>query len=283
VVGLTRKSSPNLNLQDLDGLEVVHGDVQDLESLKSAMKGVDTVFHVAAKVQIKDTRSDPKDTLLSNSIGAFNVATAAKHAGVRKLVHVSTCHVYGNQPETLLPLKEDVAPRPHDIYAVSKLAAEVLVRQLLEDGLDVTITRAFNIYGPGQTGDFFVAQTIRQLLQGETPALGNPTPTRDYNYVSDIAGGYLLAGEKGKPGKIYHFSSGVETSIGDMFKKIAEACGRSDIEASWKDFRKQDMGRSVGDSTKARKEMGWSPKIGLDEGLAKTVEWWRSHPEIWKR
>jgi dTDP-glucose 4,6-dehydratase len=269
---------------NLEGLEVkkVIGSILDKSSLQNAIKDVDTVFHVAAKVQISQTRDFPVETLDTNIIGTFNVASLAKENGVRRLVHISTCHVYGNQPENFLPITEDTVPRPHDVYAASKLASEIVLKPFVENGFDVVTTRAFNHYGPGQVGDFFVAKTIKQLLQKKNPVLGNPTPTRDYSYVRDITDGYVLVGEKGKKGEIYHLSSEKETSIGEMFSKIATACGIKNAEAKWTDFRKQDMSRSFGSSEKAKKDLGWKPRIGLEDGLKMTVDWWRTHPQLLK-
>lgn len=271
------------NIRGLEGLETVVADVTDAGAMRKCAEGMDYVFHSAAKVQIESTRRFPQDTLAVNIIGTFNVAQAARDAGAKRMVHVSTCHIYGNQPGRALPLKETAKPNPHDIYAVSKVASELVLKPFVENGLDVVVTRAFNHYGPGQIGDFFVPRTVKQLLQGQTPRLGNPNPTRDYTYVGDIAAGYLMCAQRGKKGEAYHFSSGKETSIGEMYKAIAAACGSPKAKAEWSDFRKHDMDRSYGSSAKARRDLGWKPRVGLKEGLGLTVEWWRSHPEIWKR
>ena len=281
VSAMVRDMAKISNLDALD-VKVVKGDITDADSLKPLMKGVDVVFHSAANIQIEQTRKDPEATLRANIIGTFNVGNVAMAAGVKKMVHVSTCHVYGNQPEKELPIHETTTPNPHDIYAISKLSSEMVLKPLIEQKFDIVITRAFNHYGPGQVGNFFTSNTIRQLLGGVVPTLGNPNPTRDYTYVKDIADGYLLAAEKGKTGEIYHFSSGKETTIGDMYKKIADACGMREIAAVWKDSRPQDMNRSFGDSTKAKKDLGWEPTTSLEDGLKMTVDWWKNHTELWK-
>lgn len=282
-IALVRDKNRIFNLKNLPNIQIVEGDINNLESLSKVMKNVDVVFHTAALVEIGKTRKFPQETLTTNINGTYNVASAAKENDVKRFVHVSTCHVYGNQPETCLPITESTIPLPNDIYSVSKLASELVLRPFLLEGFDIVITRAFNHYGPGQIGDFFIPKTIKQLLRGETPMLGNPNTKRDYSYVKDIVEGYLLAGEKGKKGEIYHFSSGKETSIGDMYKKVAEACGAKNKEAVWRDFRKQDISRLFGESTKAKKDLGWETRTSIEEGLRLTVDWWRKHPELWKQ
>jgi len=272
----------NGNMLNLEGLgaEVVRGDVADLTSVLRAMKGVDTVFHAGAIVPVEESRSIPLTTLNVNILGTYNVGFAALQSGARKMVHVSTCHIYGNQPPENLPLTEKTFPLPNDLYASSKFSAELVLRQLLNDGLNVTITRAFNHYGPGQTGNFLVSRVIKQILQGKAPVLGSPHATRDYSYVDDITEGYAAAGEKGTKGEIYHFSSGKETNIGELVEKTIKAC-RSDLRPVWASERKDDISRSYGDSSKARKQLGWAPKVGLEEGLKKTVEWWKARPLLY--
>jgi len=282
ITAMVTNKERSYNLRGIDAT-VVAGDITDEKRMSKLMEGVDVVLHSAAKIQVEVARKFPRETLETNIFGTFNVAQAAKSAGVERMVHISTCHVYGNQPEKNLPLKETAEPMPHDIYAVSKVSSELVLRPFMESGMDIVITRAFNHFGPGQTGDLLVPKTICQLLRGEVPKLGNPTPTRDYTYVSDISDGYVMCAEKGKSGSTYHLSSGKETSIGEMYEIIAESCGKSGVEAVWSDFRKNDMSRSVGDSSKARKDVGWKPKVSLKDGMRMTVDWWRKNPSIWKK
>ncbi len=270
------------NLNEIkNDVSILNGDVTDMTSLINAMEGVDYVFHSAAVVPVVGARDVPANTIQVNTIGAFNVAWAAMKSNAERMLHISTCHVYGNQPEDKLPLKEDAAPNPVDIYSSSKFAAEVILKPLIDQGFDVVISRAFNKYGPGQRGDFFVPKVISQVLKGQAPKLGNPNPTRDYSYVMDIVKGYMTIVEKGKKGEVYHLCSGVETRIGDFCNEIIEACG-SDVKPVWESMRTQDISRSYGDCSKVMKELGWKPETSLKEGLRLTVEWWKEHPELLK-
>jgi dTDP-glucose 4,6-dehydratase len=261
-------------------MEIILGDVTDLTSLIKATSDVDYVFHLAAVVPVVEARNVPQNTFEVNIIGTFNVAWSAIRNNVKRMVHVSTCHVYGNQPEELLPLKETTIPKPNDIYASSKYAAEIILRPLINEGYDIVITRAFNHYGPWQTGDFLIPKIISQILAGENPKLGSPYPTRDYSYVKDIVQGYILAAEKGRKGEIYHFCSGKEISVREICEKTIEIAKRElgikkDIKPVWTEERKLDITRSYGDYSKAKKELGWEPKISLEEGLKMTINWWQ--------
>jgi nucleoside-diphosphate-sugar epimerase len=282
VKAFVRRGGSVLNLEDIkDKIEFVLGDVTDLTTTLKATSDVDIIFHLAAVVPVIEARNVPQNTLEVNVIGTFNVAWCGMKNNVKRMVHVSTCHVYGNQPESLLPLKESTIPNPNDIYSASKYAAEIVLKPLINEGFDVVITRAFNHFGPYQTGDFFVPKVITQLLKGQNPVLGNPNTTRDYSYVTDIVRGYMLAAEKGKKGEIYHFCSGKEISMGELCNKILEIAKNefginSNLKPIWNSSRSLDIYRSYGDYSKAKKELGWEPEISLEEGIRLTIKWWKS-------
>ncbi len=263
-----------------NNINIVLGDVTDLPSLISASKNIDLVFHLAAVVPVMEAREVPQNSFQVNTIGTFNVAWASFENEVRRMVHISTCHVYGNQSEKNLPITEDTFPKPNDIYASSKYAAEIVLKPLINEGLDTVISRAFNHYGPWQIGDFFIPKVITQVLRSRNPVLGNPNPTRDYSYVKDIVKGYMLAAEFGKPSSIYNLCSGEEISMGELCHKIIELSGIKNVKPIWKSKRKLDISRSFGDYSKAKKELGWVPKMSLEEGLKKTIEWWKQHPKL---
>jgi nucleoside-diphosphate-sugar epimerase len=240
---------------------------------------MDYVFNLAAKVNIDETRRNPSETLRTNINGALNVANACIQNEIKRLVHVSTCHIYGNQAESDLPITEETIPHPVDIYSISKYSSEMIIQNAQRNGLNAVVTRAFNHYGPGQTGDFFVAKVIRLLLTNQIPVLGSRKPTRDYSYVQDIVDGYVLACEKGRNGEIYHFSSGREMSIGDIYDLICNVFGKH-VSATWQTERSDDMMRSFGKFDKAKKELGWSPTTDLNDGLRLTIDWWKKNVKL---
>jgi len=180
------------NLKDIKNkLTIFSGDITDITSLFTAMEGVDYAFNPAAIVPVVEARQSPQSCYQVNIMGAFNVAYAAMKSGVKKMPHISTCHVYGNQQNVEIPIKETVPPSTVDVYSASKNAAEICLRPLVDQGFEIVFTRAFAMYGPGQREQYFIPRVISQLLRGQAPKLGNRHPTRDYCYIEDIVKGYL--------------------------------------------------------------------------------------------
>jgi nucleoside-diphosphate-sugar epimerase len=256
--------------------KVVVGDVQDYQSLLEALREVDIAFHLAATTLIPETRAKIFGTFSTNSLGTLNFLMAARERKVKKLVYVSTCHVYGKQER--MPITEDAPPHPIDIYSASKLAGESLALSFAEmEGMDISISRAFNHYGPGQRPEFLIPSIILRLLKEQILEMGNPAPTRDCTYVDDIVRGYALLGELGKSSEIYHFSSGEERSVREIVDTIVNLSSTKPVIRWNPDARRVDISRSLGDYSKARKTLGWSPRIPFEEGVKTTIGWYRSH------
>ena len=274
VKGLVKPASQLENLQEIrESIELVLGDITEPDSLVSALRGVDYLFHPAAVVSLSDAMAFPEKAIQVNSVGAFNIAHAAVQAGVKRMLHIGTCHLYGEQPE--YPIRETAIPRSAGIYAAAKFSGEILVRSLLSDRFQVVFSRSFAKFGPGQSEHFLIPHIIAQLLRGTDVQLGNPLPTRDYLYITDVVHGYLRILEKGRAGEIYHLSSGVERSVEEIFQTVSRVCG---VQARplWNHTRRSlDTMRQVGDSSKARNELGWSPRFTFEEGIRRTAEWWR--------
>jgi len=262
------------NLESLEGIEIARGDVLDAQSLKNAMKQIDIVFHAAALTLIPETRAMMTNTFSINAGGTLNVLLAAKERAVKRVVYVSTCHVYGKQEN--FPITEESRPNPIDIYSSSKLAAEHLCTSFVKMfGLDVLISRAFNHFGPRQRQEFLIPEVITKLLREDELTLGNPKPTRDYSYVKDVVRGYLLLAQHGQPDEVYHFCTGVERSVKEILETIIRVGGFSS-EPKWNPaHRKVDIPRSYGDFSKAKRELGWEPKVSFEEGIRKTIEWYK--------
>lgn len=263
------------NIAGLKGVKIVRGDVLDYQSLLNATKHVDVAFHLAALTLIPETRAVIANTFSVNSMGTLNFLMAIKENKVKKGVYVSTCHVYG-KPEKL-PITEENIPRPIDIYSASKLTGEHLCTSFIEMfGVDVSISRAFNHFGSRQRGEFLIPSVMTKLLRHEKLTLGNPNPTRDFSYVTDIVEGYLLLAEHGETGQIYQFCSGIERSVKSIVDDIIEIGGLN-AEAKWNPTRRRvDIMRSFGSYSKAKKELGWQPKVPFEEGINKTIAWYAS-------
>lgn len=259
--------------------KTVVGDVQDYQSLLEALKGTDVAFHLAAITAIPETRAKIFNTFSTNSLGTLNFLMAARERKTNKLVYVSTCHVYGKQDH--VPITEESIPHPIDIYSASKTAAEGLALSFAEMyDMNVTISRAFNHFGPRQRPQFLIPSVILRILKGKLLEMGNPTPTRDFSFIDDIVRGYVLLAERGKPSEVYHFCNGVERTVQQIFETIVKISG-SNPEVRWNpDARRVDIPRSVGDYSKAKKELGWSPQVSFEDGIKKSIAWYRSHPEM---
>jgi CDP-glucose 4,6-dehydratase len=256
--------------------KVVIGDIQDYQSLLEALREVDIAFHLAATTLIPETRAKIFGTFSTNSLGTLNFLMAARERKVKKLVYVSTCHVYGKQER--MPITEEAPPHPIDIYSASKLAGESLALSFAEmEDMDISISRAFNHYGPGQRPEFLIPSIILRLLKEQTLEMGNPVPTRDFTYVDDIARGYVLLGERGKSSEIYHFSSGEERSVRQIVDTIVNLSSMNPVIRWNPDARRVDISRSLGDSSKAKRLLGWSPRVTFEEGVKTTIDWYRSH------
>ncbi len=257
-------------------VNVVVGDVQDYQSLTEALKGVDVAFHLAAITVIPETRAKVFNTFSTNSLGTLNFLMAARERKVDKLVYVSTCHVYGKQDR--FPITEEAPPRPIDIYSASKLAGESLALSFAEMyAMDISISRAFNHFGPRQKPEFLIPSIILRLLKRQTLDMGNLAPTRDFTYVDDIVRGYCLLAEKGSPSGIYHFSSGIERSVQQIVDTIIDVTGLKGAVKWNPNARRVDISRSVGDYSKAKKEFGWEPRITFEEGIKKATTWYQSY------
>lgn len=275
VRAFVREGGNLANIADISGkMEIIHGDVLGPEVAKAADR-VDFVFHLAAATMVLESRQTPQNTYAVNVIGTYNVASAAQRAGVQRMLHVSTPHVYGNPPASSLPMKEETPFGPLDVYNTSKISAEVVIKPLLDEGLPLIISRAFGKYGPAQREEFFISKVISHLLRGKRLVLGNPRPTRDLTFVKDVVEGYLLALERGKVGEVYQFCTGREIAMGDLCELIMSLVGKS-AKPEWNpSFRTQDVLRQVGDSSKAKQRLGWSARTPLEEGLSRAIEWWR--------
>jgi nucleoside-diphosphate-sugar epimerase len=256
-------------------MTTVIGDIQDYQSLLQAFEHVDVAFHLAAITLIPEARTDVFKTFNVNTLGTLNFLMAGKEKNAGKLVYVSTCQVYGKQ--TRFPLSERDLPHPIDIYSASKLAGEDLAISFSEtEKVNVSISRAFNHYGPRQRHDFLIPGVIDRLLHGKELELHNPRSTRDFSYVDDIVRGYALLAEKGRSGEVYHFCSGIERSIEDVVHTIAKV-GQFNAKINRSSKPNVEVSRSVGNYSKAKKELGWEPSIGFEEGIRKTLAWYRTN------
>ena len=270
----------------------VQGDVTDLAALEQALTpGVDTVFHLAAVVGVKNYLQEPLRVLDVNVIGTRNVLELSHRHGTR-VVFASTSEVFGKNPNP--PFAEDddrvlgSTRTARWSYSTSKAMAEHLVFAMHASyGLPVTVVRYFNVYGPRQAPIFVVSQSIHRVLNGRAPLLyDSGDQTRCFTYVDDAVAGTLLAADSDAAiGEAFNIGSMTETSmrgVVDLAIKIASVDAVSEAEvvdtAAQFGGRYEDIPRRIPDSTKAQRELGWRLQITVEEGIRRTVEWARANP-----
>ncbi|HYA32967.1 MAG TPA: GDP-mannose 4,6-dehydratase [Candidatus Bathyarchaeia archaeon] len=267
---LTRRSTSQL-AQEMPGVNVVRGDLRRPFSITDAS----TVFHLAAQPHVGHALENPARTFETNTAGTVTLLEAIRHSpSVESLIFVSTAHVYGTPK--YVPIDEDHPVHALEPYAASKLAAEAFIAAYSSAyGIPTAIARLFNAYGPRQHPDFVVPSIIRQALAGDTLMLGNVSPTRDFTYVDDVVDALLRLADGGEG--IYNVASGIEVSIETLITHVAQILGKQITVAS-QDVRRRsaavEIERMWADISRI-KALGWQPRIDLDDGLARTIEWWR--------
>ncbi len=257
--------------------KLVKGDVRNKELLKSTFIDIDYIFHEAALVSVVESIKNPVKTIEINTIGTFNILDAALSGNIKKVIIASSAAIYGNAPE--LPKKESMVPVPRSPYAISKLDCEYAASIYFEDhGLKTTSLRYFNVYGPGQdpTSPYAAAIPIfiRKALKNEKVLIyGDGMQTRDFIFVEDIVHANELVMSKGD-GKIFNIANGVSTSINEIAEEIISQTD-SGSTVMYTEERSGDIKHSLADISEIRK-LGFEPRYAIDEGLIKTIEWFRN-------
>ena len=264
------------NIEGL-GIEFIQGDILDAEKDQVALDDVDVVFHLAALPFIPDSYKDPVSYFRVNAGGSMELFMRALDSKVRLVIYVSTCEVYGNAHS--FPIDESHPTNPVSTYAASKLAAEKAAYALYkEHNLPVAILRPFNTYGSRDSFPRIIPDLITQLHKGNELKLGNMDACRDFSYVEDVARGILLAASTSEAvGRAINLCSGEEISVRDLAALVAKSVGVNDyrvtVEAAR--MRPSDVDRFLGDRTQARELLGWEPEVSLEEGIERTIRWYR--------
>jgi UDP-glucose 4-epimerase len=263
-----------------DGFEFAKADIvsADLIGLLADTRP-EVVFHLAAQISVKLSVDDPQFDSSVNVVGTVRLAEAARRAGVRKIVHTSSGgSIYGTPPT--YPTSEDIPTDPSSPYAASKVAGEVylnMYRNLY--GLQCSHIAPGNVYGPrqdphGEAG--VVAIFSRALLAGKpTKIFGDGTDTRDYVFVDDVVDAFVKASGEAGDGQRFNVATGTETSTRQLHSVIAKAAGAAD-EPEFHPPRLGDLRRSCLDISRARRVLGWAPGVDIDEGVARTVDYFRA-------
>ncbi len=257
-------------------MEVVAGDVTDRDSVRSAVKGVETVFHLAALIAIPYSYQAPASYVRTNVEGTLNVLQACLEEGVGQLVQTSTSETYGTA--RYVPIDEGHPLQGQSPYSASKIGADKMTEAYVASySLPAVILRPFNTFGPRQSARAVIPTIISQLLKGSRVCLGNLKPTRDLTYVDDTVSGFLAAGfAEEAVGRTINLGTGREISIGDLASLIASLMDREvEIVSQGDRLRPEasEVDRLLSDNSLAREVLKWQPEVGFREGLQRTISW----------
>ena len=264
--------------QNNKSLKFIEGDIRNFDLIKKAVKGVDAVIHEAALVSVTRSVQDPLLSTEINVTGTLNLLKACVEAHVKRFVFASSCAVYGDTKT--LPNHEKLAPKPLSPYAADKLAVENYAKVFHElYGLETICLRYFNVYGPRQKyGPYsgVISIFINCLLKNEAPLIyGDGKQTRDFINIKDVVEANMLAlSKQNAAGEIFNISTGKTTTLNNLALTIQKIMEKTDIKPVHAEPRSGDIKHSYGDITKARKNLGYEPKVQLEKGLSDLIKWY---------
>ncbi|KOA77668.1 sugar dehydratase [Bacillus stratosphericus] len=285
VTGLVRDQVPRSNLyqgSQFEKMNVVQGALEDMQTIERALGEyeIDTVFHLAAQAIVGVANRHPVSTFEANILGTWNVLEACRRQSlIKRVIVASSDKAYGDQEQ--LPYDEDMPLNGKHPYDVSKSCADLISHTYYNTyGLPVCITRCGNLYGGGDLNfNRIIPQTIQLVLEGKAPEIrSDGTFIRDYFYIEDAVKAYLLLAEKmeekGLAGEAFNFSNEIQLTVLELVDKILKAMG-SELKPRILNQGTHEIKHQYLSAEKARKLLDWKPDYSIDEGLEKTIEWYR--------
>jgi CDP-glucose 4,6-dehydratase len=286
---LTDAGTPRPSGLELHGMlgdvELVEADLRDAEGVSGAVRGADSVFHLAAQTIVGNAQASPRETFEVNVLGTWNVMEACREQGVGRVLFASSDKAYGSSDE--LPYREDFPLRAVHTYDASKAAADILARSYWHSyGVPVAVTRFANLYGGGDLNfSRLIPEAVSAVLEGRRPVIrSDGTPQRDFLYVEDAARAYLAIAaaldDGAARGEAFNAGGDRPHAVAEVLKLIAEVTGTG-LEPDIQGVGNLDgeIDSQFVDSTKLREMTGWRPEVDLREGLRRTIEWYREHTE----
>ncbi len=270
------------NLEEVLGdIEFVEGSITDLDTVRNCVKGVDTVFHLAARASVPRSVEQPGPANEINVTGTVNLLIAAREAGARRLVYSASSSAYGDTP--VMPKHVDMKPIPLSPYAVSKLAAEHYCACWYHVyGFETVSLRYFNVFGPRQDPHGAYAAVIpafvSRMLKGERPVIfGDGEQSRDFCFIDNVVSANLLAAEAEQlHGQVVNIACGERTTLNEIVKDINRLLG-TNVEPIYEDPRPGDVKHSLADISTAREVLGYQPLIMFPEGLERSIDWYKQN------
>jgi UDP-glucose 4-epimerase len=270
------------NLEGLNGLEFIEGDITNAAAVEIACQGIEIIFHEAALASVPRSVADPIATNHANVTGTLQLLNTAKQATVRRVIYAASSSAYGDTPT--LPKREDMLPNPVSPYAVSKLTGEYYMQSFSQVyGLETVSIRYFNVFGPYQDPSSqysgVLAKFIPQMLQAEAPTIyGDGEQSRDFTYIENVVNANLLASEAPATrvaGKMFNVATGTRVTLNETVEILRKIIGyNGPIHHAGE--RTGDVKHSLADISAARVALGYEPSVDFQEGLRRTVEWYRT-------
>lgn len=275
-------------LEDVNSpkLEIVVGDVRDYQLCLKITEGIDIVYHLAALIAIPYSYAAPESYIDTNIKGTSNMCLASKQNRVNRIICTSTSEVYGTAQ--YVPIDEKHPLQPQSPYSASKIGADAIAMSYFNAfEIPLVIARPFNTYGPRQSARAVIPTIITQLANGKKEIqLGDTTPTRDLNFVEDTCKGLIMLGEKeGIEGEVFNIGSNFEISVNDLFYMINKLMGTNAIIIEDKKRirpEKSEVFRLWCDNSKIVNQLGFKPDYSLEDGLAKTITWFKNSENLSK-
>jgi dTDP-glucose 4,6-dehydratase len=271
------------NLPKSDKLKLVKGDVRDFGLISRITRNHPHVIHLAAQAFIPFSYQMPLQVAEVNAMGSINLLKACHETKVKRLVHISSSEVYG--PAQYVPMNEKHPIQPYSTYSVAKVAADLWAQTFFwEHKLPVVILRPFNTFGPRESLPYFIPEMIRQCLKEPAIRAGNLETSRDFTYVEDTTAAMTKALEtENIEGEIINIGTGKTHKMKEILMLIKKETGTEDKPAALDKnrLRPRDVEALVTDNSKARKLLGWKPETTFEEGIRKTIQWYRDNSKTW--
>lgn len=283
VITLSRK-----RLKSLTSVINEIGKVENFEELDNIVRRhkVSMVFHLAAQPLVEIGQDNPIKTFEVNIKGTWNILECARRNNIKKVIIASTVHVYGDNPK--VPFKEAYFPQPSRPYETSKACADLLAQSFADSyNLPVEIPRFVNIYGPGDfNSSRLIPKVIKSILRGEQPEVWDVGSIRDFLYIDDAINAYLMLAEKKLNNKkrlrVFNFGTGEPIKVYNLVLKMIELTSKQiKIKTETQpEERSNEIKRQYVSIAKAKRELGWYPKVTLDKGLSKTIKWYKKNSHL---
>ncbi len=271
------ESHPPQNASEPCKVELVVGDIRDVNATENVCKGIDTIVHLAASTSIRPSLKDPRFDMESNVIGTLNMLEGARKNGVKRFIFASSGAPAG---EVEPPIHEELAPKPVSPYGASKLAGEGYCSAYFGSfGIETVALRFGNVYGPGSSHkSSVVAKFIKKAMAGERLEIyGDGNQTRDFVYIGDLIRAIRTAASvEGVGGEVFQIATSSETTILELLEELLPLLslhGIDGVDIFHSEVRPGDVRRNYSDTSKAKRMLGWQAEVSVTEGIGRTIEW----------